>query len=353
MKKLLQLSLLLTLILTLALPMLATERPEVARAVTWLLDQQQSNGGFTNGFAAGSDLGATVEVILASVAAGEDPHTWTSSPLDYLQTQVVSGAVQDTGGWSHVLLGAVALGADPHNFGGVDLVESLLATADPVTGRFGDSLYAHAYALLALHNAGAEITAGAVELLLQAQTSAGAWPMFDGDSVDTNTTALAVQALVATGEEEAARDALIYFQAMQNDDGGFPWQKPSDFGTDSDANSTSVVLQALTALGEAPDDWQPEGSSPLDALLALWEEESGGYRWQAAIPGANVLATAQAVQAVAGLNLTEVAQSAAAEPAPLLPASGGTPWKLYIPLSGLLLIVAGLLLHRQEANTGK
>ncbi len=352
MKKLLQLSFVLALILMLALPVLATERPEVEGAIDWLLSQQQANGGFTNGFAEGADLGATVEVILASVAAGENPRTWTPAPLDYLQAQVTSGAVQDAGGWSHVLVGVVALGADPHAFGGVALVSKLLATADPVTGRFGDSLFAHAYALLALHNAGAEIPTGAVELLLQTQTADGSWPMFDGDPVDTNTTALAVQALVAAGEEEAARDALTYFQAMQNDDGGFPWQKPSDFGTDSDANSTAVVLQALDALGESLDDWQPEGNSPRDALLALWEEESSGYRWQAAIPGANVLATAQAVQAVAGLNLIEVAQSAVAAPAPLLPESGEAPWELYIPLSGLMLLIAGLFLRRRAENNG-
>ncbi len=353
MKKLLQLSFVLALILMLALPVLATARPEVEGAIDWLLSQQQSNGGFTNGFAEGADLGTTVEVVLASVAAGENPHTWTPSPLDYLQTQVASGAVKDAAGWSRVLVGAVALGADPHAFGGVDLVSELLATADPTTGRFGDSLFAHAYALLALHNAGAEIPTDALKLLLQAQTVGGAWPMFDGDSVDTNTTALAVQALVAAGEEKAARDALAYFQAMQNADGGFPWQKPSDFGTDSDANSTAVVLQALNALGESLDDWQPEGSSPLDALLALWEKESGGYRWQAAIPGANVLATAQAVQAVAGLNLTEVAQSAVTAPAPLLPESGEAPWEIYVPLSGLTLIIAGLFWRRRTAAVQK
>ena len=347
MKKVMQLSIVLILTLALALPLLAAEQPEVAEAVDWLLSKQQPNGGFTNGFDEGSDLGATVEVILAAVAAGENPHSWRPSPVDYLEAQVASGTLQDAGSWSRVLLGVVALDEAPHAFGGVDLVSELLATQDLATGRFGDSIFAHAYALLALDNAGAEISADAVEFLLAAQTDDGSWPMFAGDSVDTNTTSLAVQALVAVGEDEAAREALPYLRSMQNADGGFPWQKPSDFGTASDANSTALVLQALTALDVPLEEWQPEGLSPLDALLSLWEEESGGYRWQAEIPGANLLATAQAVQAVSGLNLDAVAESAISPPVTLLPESGGLSWQLYLPLSALALIVVGFLLRRR------
>ena len=361
MKKVLLSLLVLTSLLAWSGPVTATEVPQVDRAVEWLLTNQQDDGGFTSGFSEGSDLGATVETVLAAVAAGENPTQWDPSPLDYLLTQVESGTVTDAAGLSRVVIAATALGQDPHDFGGVDPVAELLATQDATTAQFGDSLYAHAYALLALHNAGADVPQSAVDVLLAQQMDDGSWAMLGGseeDSADTNTTALAVQALVAAGEKSAARDALPYFHAMQNEDGGFPWQKPSDYGTDTDANSTAVVLQAFYALGESLDDWSPEGSSPLDALLALWDEDSGGYNWQAAMPGANVLATAQAVQAVAGMDLVTVPQLtvSAAEPEPvvpqLLPASGGPAAGPWVMLAGMALVSAALLLRRKaEAPT--
>ncbi|RLC89583.1 MAG: hypothetical protein DRI37_03545 [Chloroflexi bacterium] len=361
MQKVLLSLLVLTSLLAWSGPVTATEAPQVERAVEWLLTNQQDDGGFTSGFAEGSDLGATVEIVLAAVAAGENPTQWEPSPLDYLLTQVESGVVTDTARLSRVVLAATVLGQDPHDFGGVDPVAELLATQDAETAQFGDSLYAHAYALLALHNAGADIPQSAVDLRLAQQMDAGSWAMLGGSeegSADTNTTALAVQALVAVGESDAACAALPYFHAMQNEDGGFPWQKPSDYGTDTDANSTAVVLQALYALGESLDDWSPEGSSPRDALLALWDEDSGGYNWQAAMPGANVLATAQAVQAVTGMDLVTVPQLtvSAAEPepvvAPFLPASGGPAAGPWVTLAGMALVSAALLLRRKaEATT--
>ena len=57
----------------------------------------------------------------------------------------------------------------------------------------------------------------------------------------------------------------------------------------------------------------------MDALLALWDAESGGYNWQLAMPGANVLATAQAVQALAAGNaVIAVAEGAVAALAPAI-----------------------------------
>ena len=185
------------------------------------------------------------------------------------------------------------------------------------------------------------------------------------EAADTNTTSLAAQALVAAGETAAAQKALGYFEVAQNDDGGFPWQKPSPYGTDTDANSTALVLQALVALGEDPVAWASQGASPVDALLALWDAESGGYNWQLAMPGANVLATAQAVQALSGMTLVDLAapggvlissaalpleSTPAAAPAPLLPTSGGPAMEVgyLLVLAGAALLGSGLLLRRDS-----
>ena len=349
MKIYLRLFMLLAFLATLAVPVRAADSPDLARALDWLLTHQQPDGGFTTGFTAGSDLGATVDVILAAVAVGADPRTWAPSPLDYLRAQVESGAVTDAADWSRVVLGAVALDADPRALGGADAVSALLAAQDPDTGQFGASLFAHAYALLALHNAGVAPPQPAVDRLLAAQTEDGAWPMNPGDEVDTNTTALAVQALAALGEIDAAQRARPYFRAMQNADGGFPWQKPSDYGTETDANSTAVVVQALVALETSLDAWEAEGGTPHTALAALQAEESGGFQWQAAVPGPNVLATAQAIQALAGLHLAAlpVAETAApAAGAAQLPETGGFYPGGFLILAGLAALLAGLTLRK-------
>ena len=354
-----------TLLLFWGVPLHAARAPQLERALNWLLTNQQKDGGFTNGFSDGSDLGATTEVVLAFAAVGEKFSAGGTSPLAYLESQVKAGAISDAAGLSRAVMMAQALQADPRALGGKDLVKALLATQDKATGQFGDSLYAHAYALLALHNAGETLPSNAVKLLLNEQQAAGSWAMLGGDELaDTNTTSLAAQALLAAGEETAAQKALGYFEAMQNDDGGFPWQKPSPYGTDTDANSTAVVLQTLVALGEDPADWAPKGASPVDALLALWDATSGGYNWQLAMPGANVLATAQAVQALSGMTLlklsasetsllTAAALAAAPTPAPVpvtvLPVAGGPALGHLLLLVGTMLLGSGLLLHRRKA----
>ncbi len=348
-------ALLVLLVAVWEIPARAADYPQLDRALAWLLTNQQPDGGFTNGFTEGSDLGATTEVLLAVAATGQQLNT-AVTPLDYLEAQVKAGAVSDAANLSRAVMLAHALGADPRAIAGKDLVKALLATQEKATGRFGDSLYAHAYALLALHNAGESLPRDAVELLVGEQQDDGSWAMLGGTELaDTNTTSLAAQALLAAGEEVAAKQSLAYFEAMQNDDGGFPWQKPSPYGTDTDANSTAVVLQALVALGEDPAEWAPQGASPVDALLALWDSASGGYNWQLAMPGANVLATAQAVQALSGMTLVDLNASVApllidavavSAPATMMPTAGGPVLGHLLLLGGAVLLATGLLLRR-------
>lgn len=362
----------LVLVSVLALPVLGA-RAQNEAALSWLLESQQADGGFTNGFAAGSDLGTTVEVILAGTAAGKDVSGWLSaqgaSPLDYLAGQVQNGKVGGAADLSKVTLAAVATGQDPQNFAGRDLAGALLKTQDAATGQFGDSLFAHAYAVLALHQVGAAIPQNALDLLKTNVTEDGGWAMFGGTTpgtADTNTTALAMQALVAVGERDIANGALPYLQRMQNTDGGFPWQKPSTWGTETDANSTAVVLQALYAVSEPLSGWAASGVDPLGALLALWDAASGGYFWQAATPYANVMATAQAVQATEGMSLLRVSvvgaarapqvvtaapvTAVAADGTVLLPASGGSTLGPLFVAAGLLCLCGGWVLRRKGSE---
>ena len=337
----------LALLSILALPAWAGD--PVQTGLDYLAAQQQADGGFTNGFSEGSDLGTTCDVILAFAAGGEDVSAWMSddgnSPLGYLHTQVAGGAVDTLGLKAKVVLALLATDQDPAAFAGSDLIAALNAAYDEDTNSYGETIFDHALVTLALSNASQPVPDGAVQYLLDNQGDDGAWALFgdtEAGTGDTNTTALAVQALLITGHQDEVGDALAYLRNVQNDDGGFPYQNPSDYGTDTDANSTAVVLQALLAAGESLSDWAPEGTSPLDALIALHDSDSGAFFWQAAVPGPNVLATAQAIPAVAGYTFVDLPRVEAVNP----PGPVAAPGDVTLPESGgvaLLPIPMGLI----------
>ncbi len=357
-------SIAIALLTTLVLPAAADD--PIENGLAYLATQQQVDGGFTNGFSEGSDLGTTCDVILAIVAAGQDPATWSSSdgqsPLDYLAAQVESGTVELIGLHAKIALVLISVGLDPTDFAGHDLLADLNAAYDASTGSYGSSVVDQALIILALTHAGQEAPAQAVSYLANDQSADGGWTLFGAatDGVpDTNTTALAIQALLAAGQSDAVAPAIDYLQRVQNQDGGFPYQNPSDYGTDTDANSTAYVLQALLAAGESLADWQPGGQDPQAALNTLYDPQSGGFFWQAAMPMPNVLATAQAIPALQGYTFATMPQLSAAPvapapvtqpatPAPVLPASGGQAnAPLAFVLAGLLAVTAGLALHRK------
>ncbi|MDQ7028469.1 MAG: terpene cyclase/mutase family protein [Ardenticatenia bacterium] len=336
-----------------ALPVWA-QGADLSRAVTWVKAQQQPDGGFSDGFSEGSNVGATVDAVFAAVAVGEDVSQWGSpSPLDFLASQ--AGRLERTGEIAKTILVAVATGQDPTTFGDVDLVAALLARYDERTGRFEGLVTDHAFAMLALKNAGQPVPSGAAEALKALQADGGGWA-FDGSSQpDTNTTALAIQALVAAGEPasgEAMTRALDFLRAQQNEDGGFPYQKPSDFGTETDANSTAWAIQGLVAAGQSLDDW----NAPHQALAAL-QAESGAFQWKAIVPGDNFLATAQAVPALAGVTFVEVPTVSAATPPQVTPAPQTLPttgtentaaWPVAVLVGvGAVLLLVGLAVSRR------
>jgi len=349
----------LALLVTFILPARAGDPVETA--LDYLAAQQQPDGGFTNGFSEGSDLGTTCDVVLAIAAAGQDASGWRSSddrsPLDYLAAQVAAGAVDTVGMKAKVVLALLATGQDPAGFAGHDLLAELEAAYDGETGSYGSNIFDQALVVLALFNAGRPVPEGAARYLLDNQCTDGAWALFGGTTPgtgDTNTTALAIQALLVTDHRDEIGTAFAYLHRVQNTDGGFPYQNPSAYGTDTDANSTAYVLQALLAAGESLADWTPAGTDPVGALAALYDPSSGAFFWQAAYPFPNVLATAQAIPAFQGYTFVSLPRVGAAFPpqavsaVPLLPESGGAATlPLAVILAGVALLGAGQVLRRR------
>jgi hypothetical protein len=314
-------------------------------ALDWLRAHQSADGGFGDDFDSGSSLGATMEAVFAIVGGGEDPALWEqddNTPISFLESQVTSALVKP-GDTAKLILLAVAARRDPRDFGGVDLVAELEAKLDN-SGLYGGleagNVFEQSLAILALTATERPIPAVALDWLISVQLEDGSWS-WNGDTTpgsgDSNSTALTVQALEAVGGLDAAvSPALEYLRAIQNEDGGFPYQKPSDFGSDTDANSTAYVIQALIAAGNDPtsDNWTIGETTPVDALAAL-QTESGAFAWQTAVPGDNFLATVQAVPALAGKSLLDVIKTT--EPTEL-------------PVTGDVSLTAGLF-QGQEAHT--
>ncbi|MCB0078767.1 MAG: hypothetical protein KDD73_15255 [Anaerolineales bacterium] len=285
---------------------------DAAAAASWIAAQIGADGGFGDGFSEGSSLSATVDAVLAGTAAGQDVSSWGSdrSPLDLIATNADQAAT--VGLQAKTVLAAVASGQAPRDFGGVDLLTPLNDAYDADSGSFGGMVTDHALAILAWHAVGEAIPTEAVDALKALQGEDGGWS-FDGSSQsDTNTTGLALQALAAAGDADDSQvvsAALDYLRGQQNEDGGFPYQNPSDFGTESDANSTAWVVQGLLATDQSLADW----NDPV-AFLASLQGDDGALQWKADVPGANFLATVQAVPALAQRTFVDLPVVAAAQP---------------------------------------
>jgi hypothetical protein len=302
------------LVLTAAVPAPQSDQA-LSRALGWLEGQQQPDGGYSNGYTSGSDVGTTADVVLAVTLAGQGATFWeaSESPAAYLEAQVGVGALNGPGIAAKVALAALALGRDPRDFGSVDLLAVVQAGYDSSLGLFGGGTFDSALCVLALSLAGDPLPDGALDGIRATRLDDGSYA-FNGDTTpgsgDSNTTALVVQALAAAGASGDLAPSLEYFRATQNADGGWTYQKPSAYGEETDANSTALVIQALVAAGETMGDW----GDPIGALLAL-QGESGAFAFNASTPGDNMLATAQAIPALAGADFADLTR-AAGEPLP-------------------------------------
>src|SRR5688500_945726 len=290
----------------------STAMSPVEAASTWLREQQDASGGFP-GFSGEPDPGATTDAAMALYAAQRgDPAAAAAldAALVYLERDENGASYAETGPGqaAKLAMAAVSGGRDPRDFAGMDLVAAMTAplatpVPDGIGGIYGDDLYDHALVLIALTAAGEAIPDAALEPFRAAQGEDGGWA-FDGSTApgaaDSNTTALVIQALVASGhgDDPMVDHALAFLSTLLAPDGGFAYGLADPLV--ADANSTALVLQALIAAGEDPAsrEW---GNAPL--ALARFQTPSGGLRYIAADEEPNLLATVQAIPAMEGLSL--------------------------------------------------
>ncbi len=178
------------------------------------------------------------------------------TPIDALRgsTQTLPFAASAPANAGKLVLGLAAADQDPGNFAGTNFVLSVTQHYSAATGAFGPTNWDQAFSLLALASVGEPIPAAATQLLAARVYTDGGWGYMPGLS-DIDSTGLALQALAAAGQSPTSTlvlNGIQYLDAKQNTDGGFPYEKPSPFGTESNANSTALALQGLIAATADP-----------------------------------------------------------------------------------------------------
>jgi hypothetical protein len=277
----------------------ATGSGGISGAADWLVSQQAADGSFV-GFSGKADAGTTVDAIMALVAAkeaGVDVGSSIDSAVGYLASGDISLVYVQTGVGqaAKLALGLIAAGQDPNDFANVSPLLILEHGLNADTGFYGTGLYDTALTMLAFSATGKEIPASVFAVLATSQADNGGWA-YDGTTeaanADSNTTSMIVQALVASGQgdSELVAGGITYLKSTLVTGGAAFNIAP---GAGADANSTALVVQGLLAAGE-------DATVQLEDLAAF-QNADGSLYFNAETPGPNLLATVQAVPALAKL----------------------------------------------------
>lgn len=275
-------------------PALAAPAPEATNAAAWLRGQQNADGGYPGFSGPASDPSTSADAALAFLSSGValgEVKKGDTSLLDYLHT---SAATVKAGAAAKYILVAANSGENPASFGGADLV-ALSTTDKNAAGVYGGSYFIHALVVLAHAIARSPEAARDLDtgVMLRAQQIDGGWGFDAKGASDTNTTAIVVQALVASGQGgDATTRGMAYMEGTLQPNGLYPFDAKMG---DGDANSTAYVLQAKIAARANP----MEITRTRAALIAL-QNPSGAFLYQKAAPDDNLLATVQAIPALNG-----------------------------------------------------
>lgn len=264
------------------------ETAAVNKGAAYLQGKLKSDGSY-----GGDSFGQNADAILAVRAAGFDPAKDTlpggKTPADYLKANAAGQNKPATAGKAAVA--AKAAGLDPKNVGGTDLIATITGGYDSAKGTYASDDFSQSIAMLGLACTGNTVPSAALSALKSTQLSDGGWGF--GGSSDPDTTAIAMQALLAGGvakDDPAVTKAITWIKTNQLPDGGW------GFAPESNTSSTAYVVQALFAAGQSIDIpiYILPGASPRTYLLSQQNADGSFTGFDATI------ATAQTVPALAG-----------------------------------------------------
>jgi hypothetical protein len=277
-------------------------RIDLAPEISYLISAQNDDGGW--GAAPGQPTNELYSAwaAIGLAAAGRNPQSVRRdghTVLDALRAQ--AGTLEGAGDYERTMLALRACNAPVTTLAGKNLLADLLRYRES-DGSFANQVNITAFAIFALRAAGRPAGDPAVR-------GAGAWIArqqnpdggfgFDarGTVSDVDDTAAALQALIDAGIHSGAgvEHAVAFIIHAQNPDGGFPSQP----GGGSNAQSTAWAVQGLVASGRSVEAIRHHGSRTplgyLQSLVAL----GGGVRYSRTGTQTPVWVTAQALTALA------------------------------------------------------
>jgi Prenyltransferase and squalene oxidase repeat len=265
----------------------AGERTE--RASRWLASAQSSDGGWGPSKGADPSVATTDWVMLGIEATGHNPRDFPHSPVDYLRGHV--DELGSPGDFARTILALVGAGVDPRSFAGHDLVHDLVKRQRR-DGSYEGWPGSTAFAVMALRAAGAQGVEHSIDWLVKVQNPDGGWGDVPGSPSTADGTGAVMQAIPHTS---AANHALGYLRKHQRSNGGF------SLGGNGSVNSQSTAwaVQGMIAVGADPGSVRADGNSALDYLAAR-QDDDGHYRYSSSSDQTPVWVTGQVLAAVAG-----------------------------------------------------
>ncbi len=278
----------------------AGEARAAATPAGYLLAAQNADGGF--GPAPGQPS-AELEsgwAALGLAALGYNPAQVRGrgqSLIAYLRRGV--GSARDPGSVERTILAAVAAGADPRSFGGRDLLAALNAGIGR-DGSVSDQTNLTAFAVIALRAASVVPGPRTLRWLVAQEDADGGFNFATaGGASDVDDTGAVLEALAGDPRPLAARArrrAIAFLRRQQNADGGFPTSP----GGPSNAQSTAWAVQGLIAAGvDAASLHRGGAPSPVSYLGSLIAPD-GHIRYARLSDQTPVWVTAEALMALAG-----------------------------------------------------
>ena len=283
------------------------------KAVRFLQNAQNMDGGFGGRVGGKSDPGFSAWAAYALAAAGINPQDQSQPRGVDVHTYLTSHTTdfKETTDYDRVALVAIASGTSPFSFGTVRPIEAMLqrrlddgSFAQQADGKQGwvNATVWSIFPLSTIRTPAMEaVVDEAAAWLIEQQRDDGSWswgPSGPGSQIDTDTTGAVIQALNAAGMHDTAaeRDAFKFLKTVQGPDGGFRAQP----NTETNSATTAWVIQGMWSAGVNPRDWRTaSGADPLKFLRSL-QRADGSIGWTATNDLNSLWMTAQSGPAVAG-----------------------------------------------------
>ena len=236
----------------------------------YLLAAQNSDGGIGATPGSASNRLYSGWAALGLAGAGENPQDVARagrSLIDYIESGVASAS--DPGDVERNMLVAGAAGLPATSFGGRDLVAELRGDIRR-NGSVNNQTNWTSFEVLAFRAVGVAPPPASLAWLVRQEDADGGFNFATrGGISDVDDTGAALEALARAGGSTAARArsrAVGYVRGQQDRDGGFP----SMPGSGSNAQSTAFAVQGLIAAGVDPNTLHRHGApSPLAYLRSL------------------------------------------------------------------------------------